>query len=300
MDDANGGEELQLAFESVVRQFIPTYRSAPAIIVIAQQWPCWLYTALALGLPVIGGYFSSRYHGCFQVPDSLKLMTSWLTIEHFRGIDKEHTTCTVLTSGSINFVGAVERGCVGHTGAFVFAVDHYFPRAGLRDTTRLYRSWGCHRMREGYVSGVLSHAEHGGAMNAVHFVFHRGLDAVIPRPTSSVPQVLKHFVNSALRGGYVAIDPPPSLSHSIVAREPLVIDEVGRIDGLYDVCRPTLEYAIPSIFKASGWVRRRLSPKEWLTLHNIPVDMVQVLSGDAVARNAISLCITPLVVGALF
>ena len=287
-------------FESVVRQFIPTYHSAPAIIVIAQQWPCWLSTALALGLPVIGGYFSSRFHGCFEVSASLKLMTSWSTVEHFRGIDEEHNNCTVLASGSINFVGAVERGCVGHKGPLIFAADHYFARTGARDTTRLYRSWGCHRMREGYVSGILSHAEHGGATNAVHFVFHRGLSSTIPRPASSVPRLLKHFVNSAARGGYVAIEPPPALPHDGVARQPLVVDEMGRIEGLYDVYNPALEYAIPSVFKASGWVRRRLSPKEWLSLYDIPVDMIPSLSVDATARNAISLCITPLIVGALF
>lgn len=188
-----------VSYQAVIRQFIPAYPAVPPIVVIAQQWPCWLGTALALGLPVIGGYFSSRFHRYFRVPDSLKLMPIWSTVEHFRELPDEYVNCTVLASGSINFVATVERMCVAHTGALVFAVDHHFPRTTMRDTLRLYSSWGSHRMREGYVSGILSHANHGGATNAVHFVFLRNLDKPLPQPGVSIPRVLKHFVNPASR-----------------------------------------------------------------------------------------------------
>ena len=301
LEGSVSGEEVARSVpEMVVRQFIPSYQSAPPIIVIAQQWPCWLSTALALGLPVIGGYFSSRFHEYFKVPDSIKLMARWSTVDMFKHIGEGHNNCTVLASGSINFLAAVERGCGGHAGPLVFAVDHHFPRTGKRDTTRLYRSWGSHRMREGYVSGMLAHADYGGATNAIHFVFHRGLSTAIPRPSGGVPRVLRHFVNSASRGGFVAIDSPPALPRDITVRENIVVDELGRIDGLYDVYHPALDYAIPSVFKSTGWVRRRLTPKEWLTVHDLPVELIPVLSEDATARHAIALCLSPLVIGSLF
>ena len=293
-----GMEDNVVSFEEVVRQFIPTYHSAPAIIVIAQQWPCWLSTVLALRLPLIGGYFSSQFHKFFLVPDSLKLMSSWSTIESFRDLSDEYLECTILASGSMNFLTTVERSCVGHEGALIFAVDHFFPRSGMRDAIRLFRSWGCHRMQDGYMSALASHTNYGGATNAVHFVMHRGLASAIAQPVLSVPRVLRHFVNSASKGGFVAIDAPPDLRE--IEREPVVIEELGRIEGLYDVSKPGLEYAIPCVFKSTGWVRRRLTAKEWLTLHDIPVDMMEPLSGDTTARNAIALCITPLIVGELF
>lgn len=151
------------------------------------------------------------------------------------------------------------------------------------------------------MSALVSHSAYGGATNAVHFVLHRGLASTITPPAVSVPRVLRHFVNSASKGGFVAIDAPPDIGGpGDLERRPLVIDTLGRIEGLYDVVTPTLEYAIPSVFKSTGWVRRRLTAKEWLTLHDIPVNMMDELSGDVTARNAISLCMTPLIVGDLF
>ena len=295
-----GEEDGEGVLADVVRQFIPSYQRAPAIIVVAQQWPCWLSTVLALRLPLIGGYFSSRFHKCFMVPDALKLMSSWSTIDHFHGISQEYEGCTVLASGSMNFLAAVERGCVGHTGAVVFAVDHFFPRSGMRDAVRHFRSWGCHRLQDGYMSGLVHHANYGGATNAVHLILHRGLNHTIDTPLVSIPRVLKHFVNSASKGGFVAIDAPPDITQEECVRQPIVIEGIGRLEGLYDVVRPTMEYAIPSVFKSTGWVRRRLTPKEWLVLHDVPVDMIADLADDTTARNAISLCVSPLVVGELF
>ena len=234
--------------EMVVRQFIPAYNSAPSIIVIAQQWPCWLSTALVLQLPVIGGYFSSRFHEFFQVPDSLNLMSSWSTVDLFRGINDEHRGCTVLASGSINFLSAVERGCVGHTGGQVFAVDHYFPRTNERDTTPSYRMWGAHRMRDGYVSGSLAPADYGGAANAVHFVFHHGIQAAIPSPVGFVPRVLRHFVNSALRGGFTAIDPPPLYQEIQQLGHPSSLKNSGglRVFMMYTIRLESMPFSVSS------------------------------------------------------
>ena len=151
------------------------------------------------------------------------------------------------------------------------------------------------------MSGLVYHANYGGATNAVHLIVHRGLDATITAPLVSVPRVLKHFVNSASKGGFAAIDAPPDINRDkAVERAPLTVDGLGRLEGLYDVVTPTLEYAVPSVFKSTGWVRRRLTSKEWLVLHDVPVAMLEELASDITARNALSLCITPLIVGELF
>ena len=284
----------------MVSQFIPTYHSAPPIVIIAQLWPCWLVSALSLQLPVIGAYFASRFHKFFALPESLNLMSSWSTVEHLCGLHEIPLDCTILVSGSMTFLATVLRWCGEHSGPQVFAVDHHFHRTTMRDTLRLYRSWASHRMREGFVSDVLHHSEYGGATNAAHFVFHRGMGAGSLRPVSCVPRSLRHFVNHAAKGGFVAIDAPPAIPHDIESRHPMVVDDLGRVDGLYDVCRPALDYAVPCVFKSSGWVRRRLTAKEWLVLHDTPVDLATELGGDGNVRNAIALCITPLIVSALY
>ena len=44
--------ESSSALERVVRHLVPAYEVPHSIIVIAQQWPCWLSTVLSLALPV--------------------------------------------------------------------------------------------------------------------------------------------------------------------------------------------------------------------------------------------------------
>ncbi len=145
----------------------------------------------------------------------------------------------------------------------------------------------------------MHHADFGGATNAVHLVLTKGIDIAIPSPASTIPRLRKHFVNAAARGGFQAIQPPP-LIPADVARSPVVIEDLGRIDGLYDVCHSVREYAIPCVFKSTGWARRRLTAKEWLAVHDVPVVLVESLEADVPARNSIALALTPLLVGWIF
>jgi hypothetical protein len=85
-----------------------------------------------------------------------------------------------------------------------------------------------------------------------------------------------------------------------VACAPIVVDGMGRIEGLYDVCNPHQEYAIPCVFKSSGWVLRKLTPKEWLGMFDVPVHMHSSLESEAGARGEIALSLTPLIAGFLF
>lgn len=101
---------------------------------------------------------------------------------------------------------------------------------------------------------------------------------------------------AAARGAFQAIAPPPPVSGD-VARVPVVVDDLGRIKGLFDVCHPALDYAIPCVFKPTGWVRQRLTAKEWLALHDTPVVLTESLEAHILARNSIALALTPLLAG---
>lgn len=73
-------------------------------------------------------------------------------------------------------------------------------------------------------------------------------------------------------------------------------EDLGRIEGLYDVTDPCREYAVPGVFKSTGYVRRRLTPHKWLALHEVPVAMIPSLCTDANARGDVALGIPGLIV----
>ena len=293
-DDAPGLDATH-TYTSVVRQFIPIFDSAPSIVVVAQQWPCWLSTVLALRLPVIGGFFASRYHTYFDIPDTLKLTPSWSTVDTLSSHSLALEHATILASGSLAFLATVEAWLRSYTGPFIYAVDMCFLRHSLRDATRLYRSVACHKLREGYDANIVDHAAYGGGTNAVHLLLTTRLTRSIVAPPASLRRVVKHVVNAAARGGFVAISPPapvgPDPPHG-----PIMVDGLGRMEGLFDVTGRDREYALPCVFKPTGWVRRRLTAVEWLSIHDVPVGMMEPLDRDALARQAIGAALSPLVV----
>lgn len=126
-----GQAEVAPIATSIMRQFLPLYVTAPTVIVIAQQWPCWLSTVLALEIQVVGAYFSSSLHHHFQVPGSCKLK-SWATVEDLKSPSFVLDNVVVLASGSLQFLPVVEHL---RPTKMIFAVDVYFPRMGLRDCT---------------------------------------------------------------------------------------------------------------------------------------------------------------------
>ncbi len=261
------------------------------MVVIAQKWPCWLSTVLTLDFHVVGAYFSTRFHHHFPVPEGRKV-NSWSTVEDLSSSPPTLDNIVVLASGSLNFLMALEHL---RPAALLFAVDVYFPRSSLRDCTQLYHSTAAWKIGGGYSSAIMCHADYGGATNAVHLVLMKGLDTPFTAPTTTLPRVLKHFVNTASRGGFREIRPPPPVS--VAACAPIVVDGIGRINGLYDVCHPELEYAIPCVFKSSGWAQRRLTPPEWRALHDSPVSLRESLEADKAARSSIALVLSPLLVG---
>ena len=139
---------------SVIRQFIPTYPTVLDIVVIAQNWPCWLSSALAVRLPVIGAFFASRLHQCFEVPPSLEIMTTWSTLAGLADLRGRPANYVMLASGSMSFFHTLQR-TLTLEGPLIFSVDMPLPHQDLRDTLRLYRSWATHRAREAFASAIL-------------------------------------------------------------------------------------------------------------------------------------------------
>ena len=127
----------------------------------------------------------------------------------------------------------------------------------------------------------------------------RGFDGLLAPPTEYVPRRVRHFVNAAAKGGFWEI-PAPLAAPGNIGKAPCVLDGLGHLEGLYDVSAPERLYAMPCVFKPSGWVQRRLTPKEWLSLHDVPVSLVDTLSGELAIRGSIGVSMPALVVGHIF
>ena len=158
------------ACTSVVRGFIPTYASAPPIVILGQQWPCWLSTALSLRLQILGGFFASRFHRFFEVPDTLKLTFAWSTFDQLLPFVSTTRGAALLASGSLTFLSTLELLCVGHVGTFLYAVDTPFACTRLQDATHLHRSVAMRKVHNGFDSFVVRHSNYGGATTAVHLL----------------------------------------------------------------------------------------------------------------------------------
>jgi len=201
-----------------------------------------LPTVLALRLPLVGAFFPSHHHRHFMVPDTLKLMSTWSTFQHCKSLAPLWNDCAILASGSLNFLATVEALVGSHSALFAFSVDTFFPRSGLRDTRRLFRSVATHKVRDGYNSAITDHSHYGGATNGVHFVLLKDPDGRgLPTPGANLRRTLKHFVNPAAWGGYSAIDPPDPLP-SDIAHAAIKVGGLGCMEGLFNVTAPLLEY----------------------------------------------------------
>ena len=59
-------------------------------------------------------------------------------------------------------------------------------------------------------------------------------------------------------------------------------------------------YAIPCMFEPSGWVWHRLTPKEWLSIHDFTLRLAGLLESDLAARLSMGLAFPALIIGEIF
>ena len=88
-----------------------------------------------------------------------------------------------------------------------------------------------------------------------------------------------------------------------VARSPLVVDGLLRRVGLFNVHKPHLEIACPSVFAKAHWVRHQLCFSELLHTFDVPVSMDYLFQSMLGRRNVpfhVSDTLSPLVVTTLF
>ena len=128
--------------QSIVRHPILAIWVPCSIIIIANNWPCWLAPALALTLPLAGAYFPQRLHHLFQVPVTFsapKLMSNWSSIPEFLNL-RSLPSCPliVLGSGTDTFLPQILSKFDYHQCPLVYAVDTLFNQLLPKNMRRIF------------------------------------------------------------------------------------------------------------------------------------------------------------------
>ena len=296
-------------FRQVISHPVRNLRVPFPLVVVADSWPCWLPSVLALQSPLAGVYMPPRMHKFFPtLPlwSHPKLMSTWSTHEDFIAYTSKSrslpSTVCLMVSGSRPFYKILRARLQAHPGPIFYAFNTKFQNEKSHNVRRdLYR---LQKMlaADNFKSVILSHSDFGGATNARHVIAFRGFDPVVFSTPECMPRVLKHLLNSAAKGFAQPIDSPVSLQGA-VPRSPIVVDGLLRREGLLDLHHPRKHIAVPSVFAPSGWVRRTLTLKELLRAFDLPISMDPVFASidslelkNGTLPNGVDSALSPLIV----
>jgi len=205
---------------------------------------------------------------------------------------------TVVASGSNTFLPLLAAKLKLHQGALVYSTDMIFAGIRHRDLVRQYIKWAEGRYcNYGLTSCQLAHHSFGGATSTCHLVSHRGLPpGVVLHPTGVLHRVVSHCINPTTSAYAVEVEEPPHLALETPVDAPIYENGVLRGEGLYDLGRPSVEVFCQSVFKRSGWVRRRLSAVEYLRALDVPLHLDRVLLPNKHLQSVLAHGLSPSVV----
>ena len=274
-------------FDGVLSKVVPP----EPLIIIAQGWPSFLVSALAMDLPIAGAFFPASLHCYFDKTKSGEL--TWYVPSDFNPSRYEGI---ILASGSMEFLRHVHR-CFKPTSA-IFCVERNCRELNFRQQQHLASQAGRDLVAMGYSSFVARHLDFGGATSAAHVLaFSPSLlgDTVLSMSSMDGPRSIGHYLNAATRGRFGAwIDSPPDVPTSRPIK-PLWLDEsavvytlregdlavprralkrclkVLRPEGVLPITSPGARVACPSVFGPPNTrCLRPLSLPEALRIFSIP------------------------------
>ena len=145
-------------------------------VVIAQHWPCWLSSLISLTLPVEKIFAQMGYQSVFVESTHDKLKSCSFPLDHIP-TSGSFKTCSVLGSGSIEFLSELPRHILFQSSTFVYACVFDFRRFRReRDLKRRLRSTVSSLMGMGLDAAIVRHADFGGVSNASYIVTSRGIN----------------------------------------------------------------------------------------------------------------------------
>jgi hypothetical protein len=129
----------------MIHQFIHLVRCPNSIVVIAQEWPCWLSAIIALKLPLMVAFITKEFQSMFNVPQYAPL----LMFADMWEAPEEWNSCTVLASGSNEYLGFVRSKLKHHEGPFIYSTKPIVKNRCRRDIISLLDTWARLRKEQG-------------------------------------------------------------------------------------------------------------------------------------------------------
>ena len=252
----------------------PLIRNEGVIIIIAEGWPCWLPAVLALRLNLRTVFAPTKFTKCF----GLSPPQDWICLQELVSspvLPAMWNASCVLASGSVRFCDSLLSKLQEHVGPFIYTVDMKFARIRTRSLARTCDTIQASLLRHHLHTSLLMHADFGGVTSACHPVGYRNVHREVFTPFFSLPRTLSHIIDPAAKvhGTEIVVPAPLSLR----GRTSLWDGDALRGEGLYEVGAVKPMVACRSVFKKSGWVKRRLTPKEVLRAFDVPAGLMDSL-----------------------
>jgi hypothetical protein len=161
------------------------------LVIIVQDWPCWLAPALAMNLPLAAVFISKAMQSLFAAREYIPLASLDARWE----VPPDWSSYTVLASGTHEWFSFISAKLSAHVGTFIYATDVVFRGRRPWDVSRLLDAWANLRDQQGFT--LVRNSDFGGVTSGIHLLSSRGVDAAVFCPPPALPRILAHIVNAA-------------------------------------------------------------------------------------------------------
>jgi hypothetical protein len=145
------------------------------IIVITQEWPCWLAPTLALNLPLVKAYIPKEFQSVVNT-SAFSLLMDFAALWD---APSEWNSCTMLASGSNKYLSFVLSKLRNHDGSFIYATDTVFKDQCCWDVMRLLQKWSTLCKQQNLESSIVTHADFRGVTSGFHLLSFRHVDPLV-------------------------------------------------------------------------------------------------------------------------
>ena len=243
------------------------------IVIIAESWPCWLVSSIALRLPLQGAYFPVLFHGYFKPKNSV---SSWMTMSDLLKTNVDPDV-VYLVSGNAAFLRKLSLwfGDLGFQRSIV--VMERCSRGMSRSSLRVSMAQGVQFLKDvGLKSVRFVDSACGGATDARHDIGFGSMISPLPCAEIGVSMCVRNFLDGGTdTEGMVVKIVPRSKLRSIEKPRRVVLCEgdILRPDGLFPTQTPDVMVFCPAHDRPKSWVVRSLSPYELRRMYQLPLSM---------------------------
>ena len=186
--------------DAVIRHIIARVECDKIVVVIAQDWSCWLSTLEILGIRGVIIFAPLGHQQWFTGRSDLEW--EWRSLMEFSQAEWRTAWMTgvVLASGMTQFLPQVMSKLNTHVGSFIYATVIVFSGRRARDIGREYVIMQQHRLLHYRLDSVqVSHEEFGGITSAVHLLSYRHVNPAVFGTYNVLHRTLVHVLNPAAK-----------------------------------------------------------------------------------------------------